>query len=272
MEKNIAPFNWIDWCLSAAIAGLSILLLALLCEPAIGEWLHRPRPGFQVRQQYVGGQHGGTGSGLPIDYLLYLPTDYNTGAKWPMVVFLHGAGERGEDLEKLRRVGLPHIVETGTRRHWGFVLLSPQCPKDSYWQPEQIVDLIEHVSSRLSIDRDRIYLTGYSMGGYGTWATACFDPDRFAAIAPISGGGDVEQAERLKAVPVWVFHGQKDNVVPIDEDRAMVEALRKCGGKVEFTVYPNAGHSVCETTYRDDRLFDWLLAQRTTRSGKGILR
>ncbi len=185
---------------------------------------------------------------------------------------LHGAGERGEDLEKVRRAGLPRLVETDNRRQWGFVLLSPQCPRDSSWNPESLVQLIEHVSSHLSIDPDRIYLTGYSMGGFGTWATACHDPDRFAAIAPVSGGGDVQQAERLKDLPIWAFHGDKDNVVPIEPDRAMVDAVQKCGGNVKFTVYPGAGHGICDMTYQDEHFFDWLLVQRRkhTSSKKGV--
>jgi len=273
MKKSIAPFNWIDWSLSAAIVVLSVVLLALLSEPAVGAWLHRPRPGMQVPQLYTNEKTGGAYAGVAIDYLLSLPPDYDASAKWPLVVFLHGAGERGDNLEQVRRTTLSRIVEHDNRRRWGFVLLSPQCPRDSYWQPEQVTELIEHVSSRLSIDRDRVYLTGYSMGGFGTWATACHDPDRFAAIAPLSGGGDVQQAERLQELPIWAFHGDKDNVVSIDGDRAMVEAVQKCGGNVKFTVYPGAGHGICDMTYQDDRLFDWLLAQRrkSTDGRKGVL-
>ena len=227
---------------------------------------------MQVPQQYTNEKTGGAYEGFAIEYLLYLPPKYDASAKWPLVVFLHGAGERGEDLEQVRRTTLPRMVEHDNGRHWGFVLLSPHCPRDSYWQPGQIVELIEHVSSRLSVDRDRIYLTGYSMGGYGTWATACHDPGRFAAIAPVSGGGDAQQVERLKNLPIWAFHGDKDNVVPIDGDRAMVEAVQKCGGNVKFTVYPGAGHGICDMTYQDDRLFDWLLAQRrkSTDGEKGV--
>ncbi len=251
--------------MSAAIAGLSISLLALLCEPAIGVWLNRPRPGMQVAQQFLAGKRSGTDTGTPIDYLLYLPPEYDASAKWPLVVFLHGAGDRGEDLERVRRAGLPRVIEQDRRRHWGFLLLSPQCPKESNWDPERVVELVEHVSSDFSVDRDRVYLTGYSMGGYGTWATACHDPDRFSAIVPLSGAGDVQQAERLKKLPIWAFHGEKDNVVPIDGDRAMVDAVRKAGGDVTFTVYRGAGHGICDMTYGNDRIYEWLLAQRRKR-------
>jgi len=227
---------------------------------------------MQVAQQYVNEKAGGAYAGFAIDYLLYLPPEYDASAKWPLVVFLHGAGDRGEDLEQVRRTTLPRMVEHDNRRQWGFVLLSPHCPRDSCWQPEQVVELIKHVSSRLSIDRDRVYLTGYSMGGYGTWATACHDPNRFAAIAPVSGGGDVQQAERLKELPIWAFHGDKDNVVPIEPDRAMVDAVQKSGGNVKFTVYPGAGHGICDMTYQDGQLFEWLLAQRrkSTDGKKGV--
>jgi len=125
-----------------------------------------------------------------------------------------------------------------------------------------LVDLIEHICATLSIDRDQVYLTGFSMGGSGTWQTACFDPTRFAAIVPLSGGGDVNEAERLTDVPIWAFHGAKDETVPLAASRAMVEAVRKCGGHVEFTVYPEYGHSIWRVTYQDDRLWDWLLAHR----------
>ncbi len=199
---------------------------------------------------------------IPIDYLLYLPPDYDASVKWPLIVFLHGSGERGEDLEQVRRVGLPRVVEHDESRRWGFVLVSPQCPKDSYWEPRQVVELLEHVSSRLSVDQDRIYLTGYSMGGYGTWAAACYDPDRFAAIVPVCGGGNVEQAERLKRLPIWAFHGDKDNVVPFEKDQAMVDAVKKSGGDVTFTVYRGAGHGISDMTYGNDRVYDWLLAHR----------
>ncbi len=154
------------------------------------------------------------------------------------------------------------MVEKDKKRDWRFVLLSPQCPKDSYWNPERLVELVENVCSRLPVDRDRVYLTGYSMGGYGTWATASFDPDRFAAIAPLSGGGDVERAARLKDLPIWAFHGDKDRVVSLEESRAMVDAVRKCGGSVIFTVYHGAGHGICDMAYGDGKLCDWLLSQR----------
>ena len=122
--------------------------------------------------------------------------EYEKTSKWPLVVYLHGAGSQGQDLNLVRRESLPGLVEQGTQ--FRFILLSPQYPKGSWWIPEHVIGLIEHISSSLSVDRDRVYLTGYSMGGNGTWAAAGYDPGRFAAIAPLCGSGNVEQAERLE--------------------------------------------------------------------------
>ena len=259
--KRNAPFTWIDWLLVLAIAGLSVQLLVMVLGPTFVTWQNRPRPGMQVPQQCIVEQkHGPDAVTIPINYLLYLPPKYDASRKWPLVVYLHGAGTRGDDLNLVRRGGLPKDVERGKK--FDFILLSPQCPKDSWWMPELVVSLIERVSSSLSVDHDRVYLTGYSMGGHGTWRTACYDPTRFAAIAPVSGGGDVEQAERLKNMPIWAFHGANDKTVPLDSDRAMVDAVRKSGGSVEFTVYPKQGHGICEVTYQNPKLLEWLLAQR----------
>ncbi len=289
MDKKWFQFDAIDWLLVAAIVGLSVFLLAAIFEPAILAWRNRPRAGAQVCQQYMV-RVGKNAEETEINYLLYLPRSYDeqkgtapflrptnvtrkrvppsvpaakigtAPKKWPLVVFLHGSGERGRDLERVRRTGLPREVERGN--HGDFILVSPQCPKDSSWNPELVVALIEHITASFAADPDRVYLTGYSMGGFGTWQTACQYPDRFAAIVPLSGGGDVRQAEKLKNMPIWAFHGAKDETVPLKASKEMVDAVRKCGGHVEFTVYPEEGHGICETTYQNPKLYEWLLAQR----------
>jgi predicted peptidase len=192
--------------------------------------------------------------------LLYLPPNCTTRRQWPLVVYLHGAAQRGQDLQELREAGLPAQIEKGARPE--FILISPQCPSDSPWEPKTILRLIEHVCASFPIDPDRVYLTGFSMGGSGTWRTACLDPSRFAAIAPLAGGGDVDQAARLANLPIWAFHGAEDNVVPLSASQEMVEAVRRCGGQVKFTVYPKTGHGICDATYTGPQLLDWLLAQR----------
>jgi predicted peptidase len=261
MEKKVSLFTWVDWLLLMAIAGLSIQLSMILLGPAIKAWKNRPRPGVQVPQQYLLKQ--GSGENVvttPIGYLLYLPPDYTTHSKWPLVVYLHGAGSRGHDLELVRREWLPRQIAQG--KQFDFILLSPQCPAKSGWFPKAIVELTEHISSSLSVDRDRVYLTGYSMGGNGTWATGVYDPGRFAAIAPLCGGSNAELAERLANTPIWAFHGAEDQVVPLDASKTMVDAVKKCGGQVKFTVYPGVGHGISEMTYQNKEFFVWLLDQR----------
>ena len=236
-----------DLLLLAAIGGLLLLLL----WPALEAWLNRPRSGKQVCQQCLVQE-------MPVDYLLYLPPKYDAERKWPLVVYLHGAGARGADLNLVRRDGLPRQVDRG--KQLDFVLLSPQCPAESRWDPVLVVGLIDHISSSLSVDRDRVCLTGYSMGGFGTWETASFDPSRFAAIAPLAGGGNTSRAGRL-TMPIWAFHGEKDEVVLLEASRAMIDAVRACGRSAQLTVLAGQGHGICDEAYQDE-LFRWLLAQR----------
>ena len=255
-EKRRWGFTLVDWLLLAAIAGLTVQLSAMVLGPTVEWWKNRPRPGVQVCQQYI------ATDGEPrlwADYLLYLPKDYDANRRWPLIVFLHGAGERGHDLEIVRRSTLPSLVEQGQTME--AILLSPQCPANTNWSPETIVKLVEHVSGRFSVDEDRVYLTGYSLGGWGTWTTAMYDPGRFAAVAPLAGGGDTQQAEQLKDVPIWAFHGDKDTVVPLEATQRMVDAVKKCGGQVKFTVYSGVGHGISEMTYQNREFFEWLLGQ-----------
>jgi len=260
--RTHARFTWIDWALLAAIVGLSIQLVVMLREPLMDAWRNRPRPGMQVSQQYLVEQRdGGDAATIPINCLLYLPPGYDAHRKWPLVVFLHGRGACGDDLNLVRRGGLPREIERGKK--FDFIILSPQCPKNYWWYPETVVGLTEQISSSLSVDRDRVYLTGFSMGGNGTWAAACYDPHRFAAIAPLAGQGDAEQADKLK-MPVWVFHGAKDRTIPLADSQTMVDAIRKCRGTVQFTIYPDQGHGIAEVTYQNPKFLEWLLSQRRT--------
>ena len=196
-----------------------------------------------------------------VTYWLYLPEGYGpAGKEWPLMLFLHGAGERGDDLEKVKVHGPPKLIAEG--EHFPFIVVSPQCPKDQWWDIASLDLLLKHVIAECHVDTVRLYLTGLSMGGFGTWAMAAAYPERFAAIVPICGGGDPEQADRLARVPAWVFHGAKDNVVPLARSQEMVDAVKKAGGKVKFTVYPEAGHDSWTETYENPALYRWLLKQR----------
>lgn len=191
-----------------------------------------------------------------LDYLLYQPDEAST---WPLVLFLHGMGERGSDTSLVKVHGLPARIEAG--EPFPFIMAAPQCPLTATW-PEMVEDLnalLDHLLATYRVDPRRVYLTGLSMGGYGTWYLASRYPERFAAIAPICGGGLRWMAERLKNMPIWVFHGDADTVVPISESQKMVDALRTAGSKVRFTVYPGVGHDSWTATYANPELYDWLL-------------
>ncbi len=196
-------------------------------------------------------------------YLLYLPEDYGKKrGRWPLMVFLHGAGERGSDLEKVKVHGPPKIVEN--KKDFPFILVSPQCPEDVWWteKVEELIALVDDIADKYRVDKKRIYLTGLSMGGYGTWALATQYPERFAAIAPVCGGGSRIMSFNLKDIPIWVFHGAKDKVVSIEESEQMVKEIRKLGGNVKFTIYPDAGHDSWTETYNNQELYDWFLEHR----------
>jgi len=196
-----------------------------------------------------------------LKYLLYLPKGCGEDPKqkWPLIIFLHGMGERGDDLEKVKVHGIPRIVEQ--REDFPFIAISPQCPDTSFWTAEvdALNALLDDVAAKYAVDENRIYLTGLSMGGFGTWALAMEYPKRFAAIAPICGRGDPGKVCVLKDVPAWVFHGAEDQTVPIAGSEDMVRALKDCGGNVKFTVYPEVGHDSWTETYDNPKLYEWFL-------------
>ncbi len=200
------------------------------------------------------------------DYLLYLPDDYQKSkTDWPLILFLHGAGERGDDLKKVEANGIPKLIAKKGEK-FPFVIVSPQCPENGWWDNELQIDilnnLLDEIISKYRIDKDRIYVTGLSMGGFGTWSLACEYPDRFAAIAPICGKGSPGEAGKIKHLPVWVFHGAKDTVVPIKNSEEMVDALKKVGGNVKFTIYPDADHDSWTAAYNNPELYKWFLKHR----------
>ena len=197
-----------------------------------------------------------------INYLLYLPDKYGTDptAKWPLLLFLHGAGERGHDIELVKRHGPPKMAEKGEK--FPFVIVSPQCPEESLWEIERdaLIALLDEVSETYRIDKSKIYVTGLSMGGVGTWDLAANYPNKFAAIAPICGGGNPKQAVQLTHTPIWAFHGAKDAVIPAEKSSEMVDAANAAGGNAKLTIYPNANHDAWTETYQNPELYQWLLS------------
>jgi predicted esterase len=198
-------------------------------------------------------------------YLLYLPDGYlnDTIKKWPLLMFLHGSGESGTELNKVKVHGPPKLIEQGKK--FPFIVVSPQAPPNTGWRAEILKAMLDDLKRKYRVDNDRVYLTGLSMGGFGTWDLSEKFPDEFAAIAPICGGGDDSRVWKLRHMPVWCFHGAKDDVVLPAQSQKMVDALKKYNSNVRFTLYPDANHNSWEPTYNNDSLYTWLLAQKKFR-------
>jgi predicted peptidase len=199
---------------------------------------------------------------VTMKYLLYLPKGYEQKPSWPLMLFLHGAGERGDDLALVKKHGPPKLINAG--QQFPFIVVSPQCPNGRWWEPLELAALLDEMVGKYKIDKERIYLTGLSMGGFGTWSLAAYQPKRFAALVPICGGGEPYWSESLAPIPVWAFHGAKDPAVPLERSQKMVEALKKKGGNAKLTVYPEAMHDSWTETYANPRLYEWLLQQKRT--------
>jgi len=199
-------------------------------------------------------------------YLVYQPPDYDPARRWPLLLFLHGAGERGDELERVAIHGpLRFIRETGT--DLPFVIVAPQVPEDRVWSVQFLDAVLDEVLREHAIDEDRIYVTGISMGGFGTWQLALEFPHRFAAIVPICGGGTFPGACGLRHLPIWAFHGARDTVVPVSHTEEFVERLRECSGRIRYTRYEDAGHDAWTRTYADPALYTWLLRHRRGHPG-----
>jgi predicted peptidase len=197
---------------------------------------------------------------VDVSYLLALPQGRKHADNWPVVLFLHGAGERGRDLELVKKHGPPRLVDQG--REFPFILVSPQCPAEQWWRTETLHALLDEIIARHEVDENRIYVTGMSMGGFGTWSLAIETPERFAAVAPICGGGFPYLAFRMRKLPIWAFHGAGDEVVPLYESERMVKAVNEAGGQAQLTVYSDLGHDCWTQAYDNPALYDWMLSHR----------
>ncbi|MGL6194397.1 MAG: prolyl oligopeptidase family serine peptidase [Thermoguttaceae bacterium] len=205
------------------------------------------------------------------DYLLRFPPGYTDfGGKRPLLVYLHGAGEVGKDVNILRNMDVyAYATKSIKPEDFPFIVVSPMTPKHG-WDAAKLVVLVEELLDdtrfRYSIDPERIYLTGFSMGGFGTFDTACRYPDIFATVVPLAGGGNVESASKMKDVPVWAFHGDSDDVVSYDLTKNMIEAIKKEGNQnAKLTTLRGAGHGIPEQVYTRPDLYKWMLEQRKER-------
>jgi predicted peptidase len=198
---------------------------------------------------------------VEIEYLVHLPAEYAAAPErhWPAILFLHGAGERAEPSERLLALG--PLAYARTHPDFPFLVIAPHCSMHEAWSPDALGALLDEVQERYRVDKDRLYLTGFSMGGWGTWQLAMEMPQRFAAIAPLCGRVIPLLAFRLWKTPVWAFHGGRDEVVDRGHSEEMVETLRGMGDGVDvrLTIYPEAGHEIWPETYNNPELYAWFL-------------
>ena len=202
-------------------------------------------------------------------YVVYVPRNYDGGKRWPVILFLHGAGERGSEGLSQSQVGLGGAIRMRPER-WPAIAVFPQCEKDNRWDgamARMALKSLDQTMYEYSTDPNRQYLTGLSMGGYGSWLIASEHPDRFAAVAPICGGGSPEEmAKKLTGVPIWAFHGDKDRAVPVERSRQMVQAIKDAGGKlIEYTEYPGVEHNSWDPAYNEAKFAAWLFEQHRHR-------
>ncbi|MEW4448253.1 hypothetical protein [Qipengyuania sp. JC766] len=180
---------------------------------------------------------------------------------WPLMIFLHGSGERGSDVARVKVHGPPKVADADP--DFPFILISPLLPSDEDWNIEKLRAILDRALQSHPVDPDRIYLTGLSRGGHATWRWAAQEPGLFAAIAPVAGRGDEATACNLTEIPVWAFHGDRDDVVVPEGSFAMSRAIRACGGRrSRLTIYPDLGHNSWDPAYADPALYLWLLKHR----------
>jgi predicted peptidase len=206
-------------------------------------------------------------NGKEAKYVLFVPDGYKADKAYPVILFLHGSGETGDDGKKQAAVGLAPAIRNQEKagKHFPFFAVFPQAQEHTWKaaskESQRAIAILDAVEKEYKIDEKRQYLTGLSMGGFGTWSLAEKYPDRWAAIVPVCGGGDPANVKDIKDIPCWVFHGDADKAVNVEKGRQMVAALKEAGAKPKFTEYPGVGHNSWDKAYATSELYDWLLEQ-----------
>lgn len=258
---------------------LALALLGLCSTSPL--WARRPDTGFLNRTVVV--------NGVTYKYQVFVPDNWNKNVKWPVILFLHGSGERGTDGIIPTEIG----IGTAIRKHvdrFPFIVVFPQCREHDWWtsvaMEAQVLKALDQSIKEFKGDPQRIYLTGLSMGGYGTWGIAASHPGKFAAIVPVCGGIRLPHglktptappmddsadpyaatAQKIGKTPVWIFHGDADNRVSVSEARQMNDALKAAGGDVRYTEYPGVTHNSWDNAYGEAALYPWLLALKLSPS------
>jgi predicted peptidase len=209
-------------------------------------------------------------------YLLFVPKDYDRLKKYPLVLWLHGGGSRGDDLKQLNvygdQSGLGYFARADNQSKYPSFIVAPQCPLNKLWgdpdsvQPTAemrlVLEILEKVQADYSVDSRRLYATGISLGGFGTWDVIARRPEMFAAAVPICGGGNPAKAPLMAKTPIWAFHGEQDELVNVSQSRRMIAAIRNAGGEPRYTEYKGVGHNSWERAFAEPKLLPWLFAQR----------
>ncbi len=227
--------------------------------------------------------------GGKLNYRFLAPAAVKDGEKqqkFPLVIFLHGAGERGDDNTAQLVHGVKRLAQDDFLKQYPCYVIAPQCPTDQLWASKPwtdpnpalaaepsaptklLMELMDGMEQDMPIDTQREYVTGLSMGGYGTWEMAQRQPQRFAAIVPICGGADNTNMAGIKDLPIWIFHGDQDGAVPVERSRDAVAALKALGAKPIYTEYPGVGHDSWNPAYADLKLYEWLFAQKNAKPVK----
>lgn len=201
-------------------------------------------------------------SKVDMQYLLYLPKSYETDTtvSFPLLLFLHGSGESGDNIEKVKTHGPPKLIDNGTE--FPFIVLSPQNPDiNKLWDDNAIILLLDNIQKNYRVDSKRIHIAGLSRGAYGVWQVAIQNPTRFASLVAICGVAPGFYVKWLKNLPIWVFHGEDDDVIPVSESDNVVKELQDNGQNVRYTRYPNTGHDAWTQTFDNPELLKWMLEQ-----------
>ena len=223
-----------------------------------------------------------TSDGFTLPYRLYIPRNYDPGEFYPLMLFMHGAGERGCDNDEQARVAIPHVFDDPKSPAYNAIVVAPQCPEGKQWvytpwekgnystdsvveskELQTVIEILRHLCSEYNVDKSRIYATGLSMGGFATWDLITRHPTVFAAAMPVCGGGDPSKAKQLAEIPIRTFHGFLDGVVPAEGTREMYSAISAQGkGRITYTEFPDRAHDIWDPVYMNAANVNWLFSQR----------
>jgi predicted peptidase len=247
----------------------SLMLLLISAVPSAQCKTLQPGNGFLEREHVNAKQQR-------LKYLLFIPTGYDARNKYPLVLWLHGGGARGNDPKVILSWGERHgplfFARADNQAAFPCIILAPQCPPGKVWsdpysdepldQTSLALEILDRVQAEFAVDLSRLYLIGVSMGGYATWDIISRRPDKFAAAIPICGGGNPSKAQAMTQTAIWAFHGDEDGMVSVAESRKMIEAVKVAGGRPRYTEYKGVGHNSWEKAFMEPDFLSWIFSQR----------